>query len=82
MKLLTKNGNKNSLFPALLFSAPGLPVSVKIYSFIVSNCLKLWHQIKKGCRLPDTAISLSQYIIIVTLLYQRTGTETKMKVSL
>lgn len=56
-----KNGLKNNSFPALLFSAPVLPASVKVGNFIVSNCLKIWHQIKKGCRLPDTAIFAPVY---------------------
>ncbi len=47
---IEKSGIKNSSLPALLFSAPGLLASVKMDNFIVSNCLKIWHQIKKGCK--------------------------------
>ena len=51
----------NSSLPALLFSAPGLSANTKLHNRIILNSLKIWQQIRKNCRLPDTTIHAPVY---------------------
>ena len=52
---IEKKDIKDSSLPALLFSTPGLP-NTKVKNRIIINCLKIWQQIKKCCKLPGTSI--------------------------
>ena len=52
---------KNSCLPALLFSAPTSPATVKMDYMIIFNFLKIWWQIRKDCRLPDASIYAPVY---------------------
>lgn len=52
---------KNSSLPALLFSTPRPPATVKMDNMIIFNCLKIWQQIRKDCRLPGTSIHAPVY---------------------
>lgn len=52
---------KNSCLPALLFSTPTSPATVKMDYMIIFNFLKIWWQIRKDCRLPDASIYAPVY---------------------
>ena len=52
---------KNSSIPALLFSTPRSPATLKIENMIIFNCFKIWQQFRKGCKLPDTSIHAPVY---------------------
>ncbi|CAI5660574.1 unnamed protein product [Oreochromis niloticus] len=57
--VIESGGVENSSLPALLFSSSNS--RTKVNNFIVSNCVKIFSQIKKGCGLPDTSIHTPIY---------------------
>lgn len=53
---IEKSSVTNGSLPALLFSAPGLPANTKLHNRMVLNSVKIWQQIRKNCKLPNTII--------------------------
>lgn len=53
---IEKNDVVNTSLPALLFSSSKVSATTKVNNRIILNCLKIWQQIKRYSKLPDTSI--------------------------